>query len=230
MTKKRWQAVHVDPSAKFMESSSVLHRDFRRFDQKQMRRAHMKPAKPPREAKLPGTLDSRGKRGKKHRISGLHRSVPTRTRVSKAALSLEASVARYDAIPAGLLLLALRALRSTKDAQGAKALYSRLFRWCLSALRFRGCRHAVSRHHAKHVAARRKAVSPLGLAVEGSPEAAAVGLRSMSSPIVSRKSSPRRLEMAEKRPKSCRKAFGARNKANKAALHYNKAFRPFFPA
>ncbi|CAK9085423.1 60S ribosomal protein L32-1 [Durusdinium trenchii] len=28
--------VHVDPSAKFLESSSVLHRDFRRFDQKQM--------------------------------------------------------------------------------------------------------------------------------------------------------------------------------------------------
>ena len=46
----------MDPSAKFMESSSVLHRDFRRFDQKQLRRAHMKPAKPPREAKLPGSL------------------------------------------------------------------------------------------------------------------------------------------------------------------------------
>ena len=30
------QVVHVDPSAKFLESTSVLHRDFRRFDQKQM--------------------------------------------------------------------------------------------------------------------------------------------------------------------------------------------------
>ncbi|CAL1164994.1 unnamed protein product [Cladocopium goreaui] len=47
-----YEAVHVDPSAKFLETSSVLHRDFRKFDQKQMRRAHMKPAAPPREAKL----------------------------------------------------------------------------------------------------------------------------------------------------------------------------------
>ena len=31
-----YQAVHVDPSAKFLETSSVLHRDFRKFDQKQM--------------------------------------------------------------------------------------------------------------------------------------------------------------------------------------------------
>ena len=30
------EAVHIDPSARFLESTSVLHRDFRRFDQKQM--------------------------------------------------------------------------------------------------------------------------------------------------------------------------------------------------
>ncbi|CAK9104476.1 unnamed protein product [Durusdinium trenchii] len=51
-TQRPHEVVHVDPSAKFLESSSVLHRDFRRFDQKQMRRCHMKPAAPPREAKL----------------------------------------------------------------------------------------------------------------------------------------------------------------------------------
>ena len=34
--KLSFQAVHVDPSAKFLETSSVLHRDFRKFDQKQM--------------------------------------------------------------------------------------------------------------------------------------------------------------------------------------------------
>ncbi|CAK9104566.1 unnamed protein product [Durusdinium trenchii] len=35
-TQRPHEVVHVDPSAKFLESSSVLHRDFRRFDQKQM--------------------------------------------------------------------------------------------------------------------------------------------------------------------------------------------------
>ncbi|CAJ1363727.1 unnamed protein product [Effrenium voratum] len=46
------QAVHVDPSAKFLERSSVLHRDFRRFDARQMQRCHPEPAAPPHDAKM----------------------------------------------------------------------------------------------------------------------------------------------------------------------------------